>query len=155
MSQYWKTLISRLGRKVLYVDTGAILGSVECGNDQFQKFFSTAVGYRYVTSTYVVTETVRRLVKTKTPNQFCGPGGERCKDLSLYILKAWLEEHDVYVICLPDDEFDEARNIYRDKHFVNCDLTDIISYTIILGLDQNQILSDDSHFNQLGLVRLP
>lgn len=156
MEDFWAKLLSQLGNRTLYVDSSAILGAIERDNEQFRNFFREAVGYRYVTSTYVLTETVRRLVKSKSPTHFIGPSGETCKELSHYFLTRWLEEHQVHVICVPDELFGVARVTYREQHGIQCDLTDIISYTVVRGLRQEVILSTDwEHFGALGLSCLP
>lgn len=156
MDEYFQELISRLGRRALYVDTNAIVGYFERGNDKFKQFIDkSGIGFRFVTSTYVLSETVRRLVKSNTPENFVGPNGEKTKRLSLYVLQKWLATHNVHVICVPSDIFDVARKAYGEKEQINCDLTDIISYTIVSGLQQRAILTDDSHFKYLGLSCLP
>jgi len=153
---FWERKIRELGRRTLYIDTSAILGDLEHGSDRFKNFFSKTIGYRYVTSTYVVAETCRRLVKSNTKNKFCGPKGEREKELSLWVLRAWLDRYNVTVICLDEDGYALARTAYiDDRRSTLCDLTDMISFTIVKGLEQGQILSGDSHFAHLGLACLP
>ena len=159
MEAYWKNIISRVGRPALYVDTSAILGYFEQGDEKFREFIDTkALDYRFVTSTYVVVEVVRFLTKSKASveNKFVGPSDERCKQLSLHVLRTWLDEHRVHVICLPESEFDRARVVFRDCNYLACDLTDIISYMIVSSLEQQEILTGDRrHFNALGLMCLP
>lgn len=155
MDKYWHELIANLGRKVMFIDTGAILSTFDPGDDRFRNFFKSAVGYRFVTSTYVVAETVRRLVKAGVKSQFCGPNGERTLALSRHILKVWLEERNVFTICIPETVFEATKVKYCTRHGVDCDLTDLLSADIVRGLEQKEILSPDSHFQQLGLQCLP
>ena len=154
MSAFWDDLVRHIGRNTLFVDTCAILNYF-AEDDLFRLFFQSAPGYRYVTSTYVITEVARRLVKTKTPNAFIGPGREYCKELSLHILEKWLDEWNVYLIHLPEEEFNVAVSTYSEKSFVDCDLTDVISYTIVTGMGKDEILSGDAHFSKLSLRLLP
>lgn len=152
--EYWQYQIRQLGRNLFYVDTGAIL---ECWNPQderFSAFFDGVIGGRLVTSSYVVAETVRRLVKSKS-NQFVGPNGMRQIELAVHFLRGWLLEHDVSVLHIPPEVFDAARATFEDKKSIGCDLTDVISFLIVNGLQQNRIVSPDGHFRSLGLTCLP
>jgi len=152
---YWHALMRSLGRKVFYVDTGAILECLNPEDEQFSKFFESVVEGRLVTSSYVVAETVRRLVKSK-PQQFRGPEGERASELAVYFLHSWLTEHRVSVINIPEEIFDLARTEFERKKQIGCDLTDVISYIIVVGLQQNRIVSSDRrHFQSLSLTCLP
>ena len=56
MQEYWEELIRRHGRHILYVDTGAIIGALDEDQNKFSEFFTSNVGYHFVTSTYVVTD---------------------------------------------------------------------------------------------------
>ena len=149
--EYWSNLQKTLSRRTLYIDTGAILGYLEKDNDKFHDFFDKSTGYRFITSTYVITETVRRLVKSQTPNQFVGPNGERLRDLSLFVLNNWIEEMNIQVIHLPVEVFEEAKQHYCSKAYIPCDLTDVISYWIVSHLGQDRIVAADKHFYTLGL----
>ncbi len=155
MDEYWRNQIARLGRNVLYVDTGAIVGVFERGVSTFGNFFEQMTGFRLVTSTYVVAESVRRLVKSKTPDNFIGPGGERTVALALHVLRVWLDNNNVTVLCVPEEVFNEAKRVYPTYCGTHCDLTDVISLTIVRGLEQSQIVSPDGHFLSFGLRRLP
>ena len=150
---FWQGEIRRLGRKVFYVDTGAILECLNPADELFNKFFDSVVD-RLVTSSYVVAETVRRLVKSK-PNQFRGPAGQQASELAVHFLRSWLEEHDVSVLHIPQEVFDAARTEFEQKKSIGCDLTDVISYMIVVGLQQTRIVSSDRHFRFLGLTCLP
>jgi predicted nucleic acid-binding protein len=154
---YWQNLISRIGRPPLYVDTGAILGYFEQGDDRFRDFIDkSAVDYRFVTSTYVIAEAIRFFAKSALPNKFIGPGDERGKQLGLHLLRNWLDEHGVHVICLPEDQFNRVCSVFCKYHYLDCDLTDIVSYVIVESLEQQEILSGDRrHFRELGLLCLP
>jgi predicted nucleic acid-binding protein len=155
VDDYWQTLLRHLRPYPLYVDTGAILACFEPDNDTVRQFINTNAGYRLVTSTYVLTEAVRRLVKSRA-YKFIGPNREQQKALSLYLLREWLEEHNVVVTCVPESVFNEAKQLYQERQHVDCDLTDIISYTIVSRLKQRQILSPDQrHLRELGLQCLP
>jgi len=156
VEEYWTNLVSQLGPAPLLVDTSAILGYFERGNDRFQEFFATATGYRYVTTTYVVTEACRRLVKSNTPSKHLGPHGEACKELSWYLISQWLDDQQVTTICLPKEAFEFSLREYRRLQGIRCDLTDIISYTVVKGLKRGDlILADDMHFRELGIDCLP
>jgi predicted nucleic acid-binding protein len=151
---YWQEQIRELGRKVFYVDTGAILECLNPKDERFNAFFDGVVGGRLVTSSYVVAETVRRLVKSKH-NQFVGPAGIQHFDLAVHFLRRWLEERDVSVLYIPQEVFGAARTEFERKRAIGCDLTDVISYVIVIGLEQNRIVSPDRHFRSLGLTCLP
>ena len=155
MDEYWQQQISRLGNDILFVDTGAIVGVFERGVERFREFFEEVVGYRLVTSTYVVAESVRRLVKSKTPDNFLGPSGERTVALALHILRNWLDEHNFTVLCVPEQVFNEAKQLYPTWCGTQCDLNDVISLTIVSGLKQREIVSADGHFRSFGLSLLP
>ncbi len=151
---YWQDQIRRLGHKVFYVDTGAILECLNPEDDRFDAFFARAVGDRLVTSSYVVAETVGRLVKAK-PYKFIGPAGQQASELAVHFLRGWLEEHDVSILYIPEQVFSRARTEFEAKRGIGCDLTDVISYLIVLGLGQEHIVSPDRHFQALGLICLP
>ncbi len=152
---YWQNQIQHLGRNVFYVDTGAILECLNPEDELFSAFFDGVVGDRLVTSSYVVAETVRRLVKSR-PNQFRGPAGEQAFELAVHFLRRWLEQHNVSVLHIPQDVFDAARTEFEQKKHIGCDLTDVISYVIVVGLEQTRIVSSDRrHFQSLALTCLP
>ena len=155
MEEYWKEQIARLGKNVLFVDTSAIVGVFERGVEQFSHFFDGLTDYRFVTSTYVVTETVRRLVKSKTRDGFMGPSGETTVALALHVLREWLDSYNFTVLCIPEDVFNEARQAYPRWSGIHCDLTDVISLTIVNGLNGSQIVTGDGHFLSFGLRCLP
>jgi predicted nucleic acid-binding protein len=156
MGEYWNEQIARLGKNALFVDTGAIIGVFERGVSRFSDFFSDeANSFRFVTSTYVVAESVRRLVKSNTHERFIGPGGEKTATLALHILRAWLDEHNFTVLCIPEDVFNEAKRLYRTYCGIHCDLTDVISLAIVQGLDKTEIVAADGHFKSFGLRCLP
>lgn len=151
---YWQDQIQQLGRKVFYVDTGAILECLNPKDERFNPFFDGVVVGRLVTSSYVVAETVRRLVKSKR-NQFIGPQGIQQSELAVHFLRRWLEERDVSVLYVPEEVFGAARGEFEQKRAIGCDLTDVISYLIVIGLEQSRIVSPDGHFRSLGLTCLP
>ena len=152
---YWQDQIGRLGRGVFYVDTGAILESLNPQDERFNAFFDGVIGDRLVTSSYVVAETVRRLVKSK-PNQFRGPAGQQASELAVHFLRSWLEEHNVSVLHIRQELFDAARTEFERNKHIGCDLTDVISYLIVVGLQQTRIVSSDRrHFQSLKLICLP
>jgi hypothetical protein len=95
---------------------------MERDDARFVTFFEELIGDRLVTSTYVVTETVRRIVKSKY-DQFVGPSGERGIDLALHVLKVWLVENEVVVINVPDQVFESAKQSLEEQRHVQCDLT--------------------------------
>ena len=151
---YWNDHIRRLGRKVLYVDTGAILECLNPEDELFNAFFSSVLGDRLVTSSYVVAETVSRLVKAK-PYKFIGPAGQQAAELAVHFLRRWLEEHDVSILYIPEDVFGAARTEFEGKKGIGCDLIDVISVLIVHGLGQCRIVSPDGHLQSLGLTCLP
>lgn len=151
---YWENQIQHLGRNVFYVDTGAILECLNPEDDRFKEFFDGVVGERLVTSSYVVAETVSRLVKAK-PYKFIGPAGQQVSELAVHFLRGWLEEHHVSVLHVPKEVFDAARTEFEEQKDIGCDLTDVISYVIVVGLQQQRIVATDRHFQDLGLMCLP
>lgn len=154
---YWQGQIRDFGRKTLYVDTGAILEYFNQDDDRFSDFFDHGlVGDRLVTSSYVVAETVSRLVKAKQPYKFVGPGGQQNSELAVHFLRAWLDEHDVSVLHIPEEVFGAARMQFEQRKDIGCDLIDVISYAIVVGLQQTRIVSPDRHhFQSLALTCLP
>jgi predicted nucleic acid-binding protein len=118
-----------------------------------KELVSNGLSDRLVTSTYVIAEAIRRLIKSK-PREFVGPGGEQKTDLALYLLFQWLSDNKVAIICPPEAVFDEAKRLFREHRALGCDLSDVISYVIVRGLEQDRILSQDGHFRSLGLTTL-
>jgi predicted nucleic acid-binding protein len=154
---YWQEQSRRLGSRVAYLDSGAILETLSPEDATFGPFLQNElVGDRLVTSTYVVAETVRRLVKARS-NEFAGPSGERRAELARLFLRRWLADNDVVVLCVPASIYEEAIAQYQTPEVVaiECDLTDVISTVIVRGLGQNRIVAKDVHFHRFGLVRLP
>jgi len=152
---YWTEQVQgAVGRKAFFVDTAAILESLAPNDSEFGQFFDELVGERLVTSTYVVAETVSRMVKSK-PRQFVGPGGEQNFALALYFVRRWLIDRNVVVLCVPDFIFEYAKEHFAGIEHVGCDLVDTLSYVIVRGLGQERIISRDTHFQQLGLMCYP
>lgn len=151
---YWKAQIGSLGRKLFYVDTCAILECLNPEDERFSEFFDRVVGGRLVTSAYVVAETVSRLVKAK-PHKFIGPARQQGVELAVHFLRGWLEEHNVAILHIPEEVFGAARTEVERKKNIGCDLIDVISYLIVVGLEQRHIVSQDRHFQALGLICLP
>ena len=153
---FWLGLLRSLGRRTLFVDSCAILDYFNMSDDRITRFLEEElVGDQLITSTYVIAETVRRLAKLSSPHRFTGPSGERGGALACYVLRTWLAEHDVVVICVPMSIFEQAKMQFQRFHRIGCDLTDILSHLIVAGLQQNRILSTDDHFRRLGLHLLP
>ena len=117
-------------------------------------FESEVVGVQLVTSSHVVAETIRRIVKAKQPSPFKGPNGQVTFDLALFILKEWLVDNKVAILSVPDEVFQAARASFEEKRYAQCDFTDILSHVIVSGLDC-QIVAADNHFHVLGLNVLP
>jgi predicted nucleic acid-binding protein len=152
---FWQQQVLRLGRKVLFVDTGVILDAISRESSESRDFLERQlVGDQLVTSTYVIAETVRRIVKSKG-SEFVGPGGERRETLALYFLNTWLSEYRVKVICPPEIIFDSAKREFERYSYLGCDLVDVLSYTIVIGMRQKRILAKDQHFWRLGLQCVP
>ena len=155
LKAYFRDQIHKLGRGVLFVDTGAIVGCVDRDDQAFPAFFDELVGERLVTSTYVLAECVRRIVKSKVVDQLVGPRGERGVDLALHILREWITEKDVVVLNVPEVVFDAAKRSLEAYRGLSCDLTDMLSFEIVQGLEQQRIVAKDAHFKRLGLNVLP
>lgn len=154
-ANYWHHLVATLGRHTLFVDTGAIISFFDAKDDRYQQLVDEEIiGFTLVTSSYVLAETVRRIVKSRAGN-LVGPRGERDSELAVHFLDEWLRENDVEVIQLPELIFENAKEAFREMRAIGWDLTDAISYIIVRGLEQNQILSPDRHFLAAGLMRLP
>lgn len=151
---YWQNQILQLGRKIFYVDTAAILECLNPEDERFHAFFDNLIGGQLVTSSYVVAETVRRLVKAKA-YKFIGPNRQQTSELAVHFLRNWLEERDVSILHIPEEVFGTARTEFERKKDIGCDLTDVISYLIVVGLEQKRIVSPDRHFQSLGLTCLP
>jgi predicted nucleic acid-binding protein len=81
--------------------------------------------------------------------------GERGFDLAVHVLTAWLVERNVAVIHIPDLIFERAKRKFETSRTINCDFTDVLSYEIIRGLQQDRIISPDGHFRTLGLTCYP
>lgn len=157
LSDFWATAIRSLGRRLFFVDTGAIIGCMDSRDRVVNEFLDELVGDRLVTSSHVLAETVRRIVKAKPEAQhrWVGPRGERGLDLAIHILKDWLAERNVAVIHIPEIVFDAAKRTFEARRHVNCDLTDVLSYEVVRGLQQDRIISPDGHFRALGLTCYP
>lgn len=150
---YWETLRGE-HPGTLFVDTSAILAAFEPGEVAFNDFLQTTTD-PLVTSSYVVAETVRRLVKQKNTEPFKGPAGERGWTLAEHFVLRWLQERGVSIVCVPDDIWKLSVGAFSNFASIACDLTDIMSFAIIQGLGQNRILARDGHFASLALMVLP
>jgi predicted nucleic acid-binding protein len=153
IAAYWQTQIAWLGRNLVFVDSGAILEAHTRGDTRYAQFFQTATD-KFVTSSFVITETVRRLIKSGD-YVFRGPSGQQHIDLAVHFIRAWLADNHVTILHIPPSVFDLASKTFEGKRSIGCDLNDIISYIIVRGLEQNRIASKDRHFNALGLTVLP
>lgn len=152
---YFTDLIRRHGR-ALYWDTSAILNCFSPEDGRFVNYLAEVDGQPLATSTFVVTETVRRMVKSETPNKFIGPGGARKADLARYLLTNWLQEHRITVLHPDPEVFNRAREVFLNQHHVfGCDLCDTLSYIMVKGLEQERIVAVDRHFRSMGLMCLP
>jgi len=140
----------------LYWDTSAILGCFSPGDGRFVGLLSELTGDSFATSTFVVTEAVRRLVKLNLLDQFIGPKGERGYELARLVLEAWLAEHRIQVLHPDPAVFDQARAVFLKEHRpLRCDLCDSLSYVMVKGLEQERIVAGDEHFKHMGLSCLP
>jgi len=158
LSDFWKEQIRTLGRGLLFVETGFVMASFDpatraVAEALLKELVSNRLSDKLVTSTYVITEAVRLIVKSK-PQRFAGPAGEQNTDLAIYLLFEWLRDNNVLIICPPQCVFNEAKRLFRECRALGCDLTDVLSYVIVRGLEQNRILSHDGHFRALGLTTL-
>jgi predicted nucleic acid-binding protein len=149
---FYNSIITQIGRDAFFLDTGAILESFVEHDNEYVRFLRGVQG-RLITSSFVVAETVRRVTKTRH-GSFVGPAGERNRQLASYFLRVWLTEKRVSVLAVPAAVFDIARAQFHTVH-VDCDLSDLISYVIVTGIEQSRIISTDDHFRQLGLQVYP
>src|SRR5438128_1487697 len=90
LTQFWGEQIRILGRSVLFVETGFVLASLAPSTRSvveglLRELVTNPFSDRLVTSTYVIAEAIRRIVKSK-PREFLGPGGEQRTDLAIYFL---------------------------------------------------------------------
>lgn len=154
LNDFWQGQIRSLGRRVFFVDTGGILKTLEA-DEAFTEFFDSLVGDQLITSTYVLSEVVRRIIKADHPNRFVGPAGERHSDLAVYVLTQWLETHNVKILCPPEEVFNAAKAMFAENRSIGCDLVDVLSYVIVKGFQQSRIVSSDAHFRKLGLACFP
>jgi len=154
LTQFWEEQIRIHGRRIFFVDTGGILKALE-RDEAFIDFFESVVGEQLITSTYVLSEVVRRIVKSDHPGRFIGPSGERGSALAAYILTTWIQSNRVQVICPPEQVFQAAKAEFIRNQGIGCDLVDVISYVIVVGMQQNRIVAADGHFRSLGLVCYP
>jgi predicted nucleic acid-binding protein len=150
---YWKKQISQLGRNVMFVDAGAILEAHTPGDERYSHYFSTVTD-KLITSSFVVAETVRRLVKSR-PYDFQGPSGQQAAALAIHFIRTWLADHRVEVLHLPKEVFEFASQTFEGRADIGCDLNDIISFIVVTGLEQKRIVAKDRHFRDLGLTLLP
>lgn len=149
---FYKGIITQIGRDAFFLDTGAILESFVEHDSAYAQFLGSVQG-KLITSSFVVVETVRRVTKTRQSG-FVGPSGERNRQLAAYFLQKWLMERRVSILTVPGAVFDIAKATFHTIH-VDCDLCDMISYLIVTGIEQSRIISTDNHFRQLGLQVYP
>jgi predicted nucleic acid-binding protein len=154
VNDFWQEQIKVFGRRAFFVDTGGILKMLEA-DEAVIDFFDSLVGDQLITSTYVLTEVVRRIIKADHPNRFVGPRGERHSDLAIYVITEWIENHGIRVICPPEEVFNAAKAVFARNRGIGCDLVDVLSFVIVSGLEQNRIVSPDHHFRSLGLACYP
>ena len=160
-AEYWKTLGPEVTGSGLFVDACTIL---DCHDPKYQDRILDFLdregsSYRFFTTTYVVAEIVRRLIAKVATYPFVGPNGERYTHLASYVMKDFMEIHRIHVINVPIEIF-ELGKLNFEKHKNRYDLggwslTDAISYEIVHGLRQTQILTTDMAFRTLGLMPLP
>jgi predicted nucleic acid-binding protein len=151
---FWNEQIRTLGRNLFFVETGFVLASFDPSTRAVAEgLLKEIVSGRLVTSSYVIAEAVRRIVKSKVP-QFRGPKGEQKTELAIHFIVDWLQERNVKTICPPECVFEEAIRIFRQTRQLGCDLADVLSFVLVRGLQQNRILSQDSHFRSLGLTTM-
>ncbi len=150
--EFWQWVFREYGRPLIFIDTGAILDAIRL-DDFFAPFLDDElIGFRLVTSTYVVHETVRKMMK----DGFVGPAGQVERELALHFLKVWLGERDIRIICIPINIFNQVVATFEEKKGMTCDLTDISSYVIVNGIESDQIITSDRRdFSRLGLQCRP
>ena len=155
VDEYWLNEAKNLGPGgIIFIDTGAILEVLNPNDQRIKPFLESEIS-RLVTSTYVIHEATRLLVKSR-PGDFVGPGGVSSKDLALFFLKQWLVEQNIGIICIPRCVFDITRDTFEEKKHIGCDLTDISSYVVIKGIGQRRIITiDKTDFLRLELDCLP
>jgi hypothetical protein len=162
-NEYWPRLKTEVTSSALYVDACAILNCHQ-HKSRFQEttiqfLQKEASSYRFITSTYVVAEVVRRLVTKTTVYPFRGPNEIIGTPLAVYVMNDWLESFKIMPITVPPCVFEIGKmNVSKNKGRQDLEgwsLTDAISYEIVRGLGQNQIVSHDGGFRVLGLVLLP
>jgi predicted nucleic acid-binding protein len=154
LTDFWTDQIRRLGRNLFFVETGFVLASFEPSKRAVaEALLKELVAGRLITSTFVMTEVVRRIVKSKH-REFLGPNGEQSVDLAIHVLFNWLTENRVTIIYPPECVYQEATRLLRECRELGCDLTDVLSFVLVRGLEQNRILSHDGHFRSLGLTTM-
>jgi len=154
LTDFWREQIRQLGRNLFFVETGFVVASFDPSKrTAAEALLKELVSGRLITSTYVITESVRRIVKSKF-REFLGPKGEQKTDLAIHFLFDWLKEHNVTIICPPECVFREAIRVFRQHRALGCDLTDVLSFVLVRGLEQDRILSQDGHFRSLGLTTM-
>ncbi len=84
VEEFWGSVFQDHGRSLMFIDTGAILYAIR-PDDEFAPFLDSLVGYRLVTSTYVIHETIRQLMKSGLP----GAGGRVKKDAAIHFLNTF------------------------------------------------------------------
>jgi predicted nucleic acid-binding protein len=164
-SPYWQSLSKEVTSSALFVDATAILDYHDHKSkyrDKAREFLDReAAMYRYITSTYVVAEVVRKLIHPNVNNDFRGPNGSLLPpiELAIFLTHEWLDSVKIRPICVPIEVFELAKkNLERNKskaELKGWTLTDAISYEIVKGLEHKQIVSSDGAFRVLGLTLLP
>jgi predicted nucleic acid-binding protein len=154
VDEFCGDLTRRYGRNNFYVDTGAIVASLDPEDQTYSDFFNNA-NNGFITSSYVLMETVRFLVKSGQHRAFRGPAGEREYDLAAYVLHTWLTRFNVSVIHVPEHIFQIARSQFGTRRDIGCDMNDLLSFLIVRGMGQASIVAKDSHFRYLGLTIIP
>jgi len=159
--EYWEQLKLEVTGSALFVDTSAL---IDCFDPKYQgrmlDFLDReAKTYKLFTSTYVVTELVRRLIAKVAQYRFVGPNGEQYVPLAIHAFKEFMQVHKIHTVCVPKEVFELGKaNLETNRNRENLEgwsLTDAISYEIVHGLHHNQILSRDKGFRVFGLMLLP
>jgi predicted nucleic acid-binding protein len=157
--EYWEKLRLELSSGALFIDASAI---IDCHDpiyrDKMDDFLGReSANYHYFTSTYIVSETIRRFVNRTSQYTFRGPNGQQYIELALYVLKEWLKKYDVKVICVPKCVYELGLLTFEEfKTIHGWTLTDAITYEIIVrGLQQKRIVSRDRGFRDLGMQIYP
>jgi hypothetical protein len=130
---------------VIFVDTSAWYADFVSSDENHvdaRRFFEETSGSAFLTTDYVITETLNLLIVRGYGDRAREAVGEFLSEKLAQV--AWVERHDVL----------RAAEVFRQFSDKRWSFTDCVSYAIIERRGIKQALAFDKHFRQFGFVEV-